>query len=1162
MQKTADWFRGRMPFCWTRKPYDSETPPGADRIGKTGEESGTGSLTLRVMRISTCFLLAAAMSVSVRAASQKITFVGKNVPITSVFTAIQQQTGLSFVYNKNILTAARPVSVSATDMPLGEFLSLVLKGTSLTARVDSGTIVLARRKRYVPEEVLLPEAALDTAPRLLVTGIVRLKESTSEVQPLVGATVSEKGARNAVMTNNRGEFSIRAAAGATLEITHVNIMPITVKVSASQTYFVLEAEPRKATEASDVVVTGYYTRKKESFTGASTTITRKELEKFNNNNIFAVIQSLDPAFQVDENIDQGSNPNQLPQINIRGISSVGSSVNTPLIIIDGFQGTLQQLYDMDINRIESISILKDASATILYGSRAGNGVLVIETRMPKSGKFTITYDLRPSFTLVDLSDYNLMNAREKLEYEKLAGVYTYKGDSDPYWSADYQMKLDNLYRDRLLAVESGVNTYWLSQPVQSVFSTGHSIRAEGGNQEVRYSIDGSYNDYKGVIKESGRKRYGAAFNLIYRKPNKITVRNNASFQSSHEYNSPYGSFSQYARLNPYERIYDENGKLITTYNDMGQFGGDLLGSAVSNPLYNATLPYRDFSNSTQLTNNLSIEWLASRQIKLNLTGVVSKSFSDREKYVSPLNTQFLNETNVANKGSYIVGNGNGFQWQTNANLQYGNTFGRHSLTTNVIGEARASDTRNTSYELTGFVDDRFISPSLALQYRQNSRPSYLNVPERLLGLASNVHYNFDYRYMLDLSYRVDGSSKFGSDNQFGSFWSAGVGYNLHKEKFMNQDFFSMLRLFANVGETGNENFTADMTSTAYSFNSDGYYYLKNSALYASQGNAALTWPKVFQKSAGIDVTFWEKRINARLNVYERVTNRMISAITVAPSLGFAGNRIYENLGEVSNKGFELSSTIMVYSNDKQDLYWSVNFSAVQNKSKLRRISEELRKLNESLVTRDESGNITKTTSYYEENQSLSVFRGVRSLGIDPASGREIYLTADGQRTFNWRATDQVVVGDREPTVRGTFGTDLAYKGLSVRVLFLYNMGGDIYNSTLVSKVENASPYTNADLRVLENRWKNPGDVTNFKGIADQTATQLTSRFVQKENLVRLSSLNINYDFPKEKISRYNLQRLRLNFSTNDMFRISNVRMERGIDYPFARTYNMGLMVQF
>ncbi|QNR85152.1 SusC/RagA family TonB-linked outer membrane protein [Pedobacter riviphilus] len=996
----------------------------------------------------------------------------------------------------------------------------------------------------------------------VITGKVTAAE---DGLPIPAASIKIPGTKIGTQTDVNGKYSIAIPPSAkSIEFSFLGFATVRENINARAVINIsLKSD---ATGLNDVVVTGYYKRNKESFTGASTTITRKELEKFNTNNIFLLIQSVDPAFKVAQNNVKGSNPNVVPEISIRGIGSVGSNVNTPLVILDGFQVSMERLYDLDINRIESITLLKDASATILYGSRGGNGVVIIETRLPKAGKFTVTYEARPTLTLVDLSAYNLMNANEKLTYEKLAGAYTFTNEtvSDPFWTSDYQMKLDNLYAKRLIDVKSGVNTYWLSQPVTSSISTAHSLRIEGGNEEVRYSIDASYQDVKGAMKESGRKKYGAGFNLVYRIPNKISLRNYASLTGNNAYNSPYGSFSQYVNMNPYERIYDDSGQLISIYNKVGENFGNTFGGNVYNPLYNASLPYKDDSHSAIISNNLSLEWFALKDLKVDILATIEKQFDDSEKYISPLDTRFISVKAKEDKGSYVLTNGGAFRYEARLSLQYSKRIKKHQLNAVLAGELRASTVQKTIYSLTGFVDDRFVSPSLALKYATDTRPDYTETPERLLGIPFNIHYDYDNRFLLDLSSRIDGSSKFGKENRYGSFWSAGVGYNLHKEAFFENNIASQLRIYANVGENGNDSFSANMTSTSYQYSSNGVYNKQIVAQYTNQGNPSLTWPKVFQTDLGLQSKIFN-RIDLRFDWYNKVTNRMISQITTAPSLGFPNNSIFENLGKVRNRGFEISTSTLVTNNDRNNFSWYINLNVVSNRSKLLEISDELKKLNESNVVRDTIGgvaNIVRPSVYFEQGQSMGVIRGGRSLGIDPANGREMFLTSGGQVTYNWNSNNQTIIGNTEPKIEGVLGTTLSYGRLSIQANFNYSLGGDVYNQTLVDRVENATPYLNVDKRVLDERWKQPGDLVNFKGISDNTVTQVSSRFVQRENYIRFSNLNINYDLGQGLLRKLKLQRVKFNLSTNDLFRISTVHMERGTDYPFSRTYNAGFLIQF
>lgn len=1081
--------------------------------------------------------------------AQKVSLSFKNQKMELVLAEIRKQTKLDVLGDLTLIRKSKPVSINANGANLTEVLKTLSVDQPFTLALVDNTIVLTPNEQ---KKVSGPNPSMTAEQQLYeLTGSV--KEDTG--LPVIGASVEVLGKKRTTQTDAKGFYKINVEAGDELEIRMLGFNTQRVAVQNKKVlHIVLEA---KTESMKDVVITGYFARKKESMTGASTTITRQELEKYNNNNIFSIIRNIDPAFKLSDNTVNGSNPNALPDISIRGTNSVGEyAVNAPLIIMDGFEVPVDRLYDLDINRIESISILKDASSTILYGSRGGNGVVVIETRLPKDGKFTVTYEARPSVTMVDLSDYNLMNAAQKLEYEKLAGVYT-SVSTDLAYKERQQAVMDNIYTSRKLNILSGVNTDWIAQPVETNMSIAHSLRLEGGNDQVRYSIDGNYNDFKGAMQQSGRKRAGAGFNLIYRIPNKITLRNYATFQSTKAYNSPYGKFSLYTQLNPYEKIYDENGDLIFTYND--QF----LESAKSiayNPLYNAALTSRDFTNNTVINNALSFDWYINKNFTFRAKGVIEKNFLDGEYYQSPKHTDFANQP-IELSGLYNLSNGKGMSYYFNSQLTYIKVIDKHSLNATLIGEMK--DTRNqlTNYTLVGFADDKYISPSFALQYKPNSIPDYTNNPSRLIGTVLTGNYTYDSKYVVEGSYRMDGSSKFGSNNRFSSFWSTGLGYNLHREKFMENSPFSLLKLFANVGVNGSDNFSADMTSTSYTINANNLYNKLIGLGYANEGNSNLSWPLIKSLSGGVETKFWDGAVNLNFSLYRKTTSRMIAKISVAPSLGIPSNAYFENLGKTQNVGFESSINLRLYNNLDKQISWYVGGSAVKNNSKLLQISDALKALNNANNVADANG-IFKQTVYYQEGESLNNIKGVQSLGIDPNSGREVFLTRDGQVTYNWNANDIVIIGNTEPKLYGSLNTIFNYKRLNFQAYFNYSVGGDVYNQTLVNRVENVNPKYNADVRVLEDRWKNPGDVVQFKSISDQTKTLLSSRFAQRENFLQFSAININYDFGRKLLTKYKLERLRLNFSMNDVLRVSTVKMERGTDYPFARTLNFGLMVQF
>ena len=277
---------------------------------------------------------------------------------------------------------------------------------------------------------------------------------------------------------------------------------------------VLEEE---TAEMEEVVVTGIFERKKESFTGSATTYSSRELKKVGNQNIIQSLKSLDPAFAILENNEAGSDPNHLPDLEIRGKSSIvglkeqyNVDPNQPLFILDGFETSLQTIMDLDMDRVASITILKDAASTAIYGSKAANGVVVVETVKPEQGKLRVTYSGNFNIQMPDLSSYKLMNSEEKLRFEVLSGYYKSTGASN-------YMQLQELYNKRLADVRTGVNTYWLGEPVRIGLNHRHSLYAEGGDENMRYGIGVSYNGISGVMKESQRDIFSGNLDLIYRK---------------------------------------------------------------------------------------------------------------------------------------------------------------------------------------------------------------------------------------------------------------------------------------------------------------------------------------------------------------------------------------------------------------------------------------------------------------------------------------------------------------------------------------------------------------------------------------------------------------------------------------------------------------------
>ena len=1101
-----------------------------------------------LLRMKLTFVLVFCMLVQTFAAvnAQTVTLKKQNASLEEIIWELKEQTKFVFLYSSADVATVKGIDIDMQNSQIDAILKKCLEGTDLQFVKENNAIIIrqANGKTAVPQ-----------VQSRKITG----KVIDEDGNPLPGVAVLIEGTTIGVATDMDGKYDLTCPEmkDIVLKFSYIGMKPKSVVVGNKTVVDVtLESDSQ---EMDEVVVTGLLNRRKSGFAGTTTVISKQELAKVSTGNIFTTISTLDAGFKIEENNLDGSNPNKLPDFTIRGKGSFQNGSTAPIFILDGFEVTSQKVFDMDINRIESITLLKDASATILYGSRASNGVIVIETTAPKAGKLRVTYDFKPTIAIVDLTDYDLMNAREKLQYEKEAGLYTQE-ITPGYEDNDRreQGELDKAYYNRYKNIVEGVNTYWLSQPVKNAFSHAHSLFVEGGADNVRYGIDASYNQNKGVMKESGRDRFGLGFSLIYRIKDKITIKNYISYAHTHAYNSPYGSFSQYAKLNPYERIYNDNGELIPKLSD-----GD------TNPLYDALLPNRNFTKDQEFREQLSVDWFICDGLRLKGQMAIVKGETSGEIYKSPFSAEFLKTTYnsesrvqeylpIAERGYLSMTDGASFSYDGNVTLNYNTLVNeKHIIYAGAGLEVTQNDNNSHGFIMTGFPDDRYSDPAFAIQYKKETKPSSSESKSRAIGFFANGNYSYDDRYFADVSVRIDGSSKFGADKKYAPFWSAGAGWNVHNEKFFKHTKISMLKLRYSYGVTGNQEFSAYQAKTMFQFNTDRLYNSGISAALMGYGNPDLEWQNQYQSNYGFDFGYAKDRIRLQFNYYQKKTEGMLTSVSVAPSLGLPSNTFTSNLGKIQNKGVEVNLNAVLIRDQGKDFEWSVMLQAAHTKNKTMEISTALKNINDK-------NNQDKTTpaAVYEEGESMSAIKAVPSLGIDPTTGQELFMKKDGTITYTWDATDKVICGDSEPKVFGNVGTNLYWKGWNLNMVFKYDLGADYYNSTLAERVEGANPRYNADRRVLNNRWKEPGQHALYKNIKEYTTTYISSRFVQKENTLQLTSLSLSYDLNREWIRKFGLNTMRLSFYMNDVFRASTVKNERGLDYPFQRSFVFGLNIGF
>ncbi len=1075
--------------------------------------------------------------------------------LVSVFNDLKTKTGYQFFYQKDQIPEIT-VTLSMDGATIEEVVGRLLPQQGLAYTIH-GNVVVISRNDSAPQQ---PAAQRTGTP----TGMVR----DAGGNPMAGVAVVVKGTNNGISTNADGTFTLPSPvnldAGPVLQLSFIGYRAQEVPLTSfAPLHIVMEED---ALDVEEVVVQGYFQRTKQSVTGAGIVMSGEELRQIGSLNLMSALSVLDPSVRMIPDNEYGSDPNRVPELVIRGENSFDlrtsaddsrSNPNSPLWILDGIEVTATRVYDFDMNRIESIEILKDASATALYGSRGANGVILVQTLPPKEGELRTTFTANYDISFPDLRQYNLMNAAEKLAYEKAAGRY------NAVWMAGgTQEEMDFRYNEKLKEVARGVDTYWLSRPLRTSLNQRYSAFIEGGDNSFRYGISLNYNNDKGVMKGSDREGIGANFNFRYNISHRLRVINDISVDNVDAAESPYGTFRDYARLNPYERVYDPaTGKMIRRYGDNGE---------IANPLIDALLPNYDVSEYTEIRDNLQIEWRPTEHFMIRGRGAITYNLEKAESFKSPRSTEF-DGLDDAERGRYTTFDSKAFDFEGSVTAQYSNYFAdKFSLSIGMGLEAKTSNLQGDGYSVTGFISDKLNLPQYSQQYLKDSKPAGLYDRSRLFGFLSNLNIGYDSRYFIDASLRMDGSSRFGRDSRFAPFWSVGFAWNADREGWWNFD--GTMKIRGSVGDVGTVNFAADQAITQYRYDAGYEYNGYIGARLSGYGNPGLKWQSTRKYNAGLDLALLNNFIVFNYDFYIEKTQNLLLDIDVAPSTGFSSYK--ENMGSLRNIGMNARLRLNLVRIPGQDLAWSVTLGAAGNRNKITGLSNALEAMN---AQANELDNVTGDTPLrtYQVGRSQSSLMVVRSYGIDPATGNEIYVKRNGDLVFEYDANDKVYVGDTNPKLQGNIQTNLRYNGFDLNMVFRYEYGAVIYNSTLATKVEgsvtNASatagvdpvnPRYNADKRVLTDRWQQPGDITMFRRIDDVSRLYQTSRLVQDNNFFTLSSLSLSYDVPLSILRRTFIERLKFTFATTDLFRISTIKMERGTLYPFAQTFRLGATITF
>lgn len=1120
-------------------------------------EAGFSGRVMRRLAVLLVIWTAGLSAVRAQQSQQTIAVNFRNATVQQVFTWLDNHTQYDFVYNNSQIESLPRVSMQMSRTTVVDVVKHCLRNSSLSYQIRGNMVVIR------PAD----EIKKGTEEAVQFSGVVYDENGL----PLASVSVVLKQASRGAVTGPDGKFTLKARRSddMTLSFSFLGMknQEIAVFNNGKQVFKELDKinvhmDPA-VSEIGNVVVTGILNIAQKSFSGSSTTITGEQLKTVApQGNALSAIQIFEPSFRIAENLDMGSNPNALPQMYVRGRSGIGTPAldesltsehalkndpNQPIFMLDGYEVSMEKIYDLDIERIETYTILKDAAATAMYGSRAANGVVVITTKPLPAGRLNVTYSGNFTINAPDLSSYNLMNAREKLEAERLAGYYD---TDDP---SQIATKLKE-YNGKLQNIERGIETDWLALPLRTSFGHKHSIGIAGASDAFRYGLDLMYDDQEGVMKGQNRKKMSAALNLQYQYKG-LTFRNQMTTTLVNSQESPYGTFSDYVRMNPYDTYLDENGNIgmnMATWHS---------GSPYRNPMYDATLGSFDKGKRHEFYDQFDVRYYLNKKINFKANVALGYIVSDSDKFTDPAAAKFQS---TEKKGQLTTSRQKQSTYDISLNGYYNDQIGRHNINFVVGLNIREEKTDYEGFTYSGFPEGGFSAPGYA---KDIDTKSYLEGKNRLFGALAVLNYSYNDVIFADLSGRIDGSSQFGSNKRFAPFFSTGAGVNVHNLKFFkeNTPWLTQFKLRGTYGMTGKVSFPSYAAQNKYEMFTDWQYPTGDGVQIMYLGNPNLKWERTLQTDLGFEFEILKGLFYAKYNYYIKDTHDNIADMFIPTSSGFTSYK--ENIGRMENRGHEIKLQSRVV--NTRNTIINLIFNGASNKGKLKKISNSLRAYNDRVnehYNSNQGGNDVQSTPLlrYVEGGSLTGIYAMRSLGIDPATGKELYMRRDGSTTFKWDPAENVLVGDTEPSMSGSFGLSAYWKGFTLDTYFMYEWGGQRYNQTLRTTIEMADILnSNCDRRVLSDRWIKPGDIARFRDIKDyNSVTRPTSRLVQNYSYLNMSSLSVGYEFKRDMIRKLGLYRLKLQFNCRDLFTASSIQVERGLSSPYARAFTLSVNASF
>ena len=1108
---------------------------------------------LKLMRITITQLFLAMLFVGLSYANdssaqelleKRISLRSEDKSIKDILTLIKNETDIKFVYSSTAINAERVVSINVQNQPLKTVFDAFFSPLQIKYRLSGKKIVLSPQVSSPP---LIENKSLNAnfssegnTVDITIRGVVT--DSDGEVLP--GVNIGVKGTNRGITTNGKGEYSIDVAdTKAILVFSYTGFEPREIAVGNRTSINISLKVDNKTLD--EIVVVGYGSVKKSDLTGSVSSVKAEQIAAYPAGGLTQALQGRAAGVQIQAN---NGDPGAGFKLRIRGSSSINAS-SDPIFVVDGFVGgSIPPPED-----IESIEILKDASATAIYGSRGANGVVMVTTKQGKDGKTKVEFNTSYS-SQNEINRLELLNADQYTAYMKEV-IPTY--------------------------VSPGGNTDWQQQIFKKGVIQNHQLSFSGGNQNTKYYVSGSIYDQQGIIIGTDFKRYSLTNNLSFKISNKIQVGVNLFLQRSSRKGTrtqegtggaaSAGAVSSAFRFMPNQGVYNTDGTYTLA----------LQGDPIDNPFAIVTELQNESLNDRQQLN-FSADYDIFKDLKFRTT--LGGSVDDQR--TSSFQPTTLNQGRAV--GGEASQNGRKNTNIINENyLTYTKTINaQHNLS--VLG---GYSFQKTSSENFGATSQSFITD--AVSYWNLGSGSVYQAPNsgisetQLSSYFGRLTYGFKDRYLFTATARYDGSSNFSKNEKWAFFPSGAFAWNIMNENFMeNVKFLNSWKIRTSYGLTGNQAIEpyqtlARFSSTLAVINGK----IVNAVRPTTVANDNLTWETTAQFDIGTDIGFLNNRFNLTLDYYNRVTSNLLFGVPLPQYSGFQTQ--LKNIGKVENKGIEIGLNAKVLTGK---FAWNVDLNVSANRNKVLELPD-----NNDIQYGAGPGHMVGlgNTNILRVGEPVGsfygwVYDGVYQAGDKflPGAGFETIAGGEKFRDLNsgdgkLDANDRQIVGNPNPDFIWGFNSDFKYKNFDLNVFFQGSQGNSLLSFTLLEIESMASPY-NSTLRAL-NRWTPTNTNTDIPVRAVSRTQRVSSRWVYDGSYARLKNIAIGYNFISDKLKKANISKIRIYASAQNILTFTKypgydpevnynsagngtaANRNLGLDYgsyPNAKSYTVGLNIGF